>query len=299
MQIIPIESFVRKTKRPRTTSEKCDILGTYAKEVYSMVNLEQLQIEENYPLEGKGIEAFDEFYKSENKRIMEQYATEIDEVFSYPKCELAPNFLGFLHVYGTVVVPKDFVVIDFGCNQAVQAQYFKDHRKYIGIDNNTPVSARFQQENAEYYGCSIQEFIQDIWPTFGLDNREVFAICSYVPDEGARNMVADSYHFARVVYGDIIVCDRKPPLFNMYNCLRLLQQCRKSGLIAGDPDRKDNLLIYMDNMPEGQPDGFYSRNIFDVAEDLLIDGDGQRFLVNELKAEGVEFMPQEVYCRTP
>ena len=154
--------------------------------------------------------SLDKFYELECTRICREYPKEMQRVFSYQRCELQRDFLGFLHVYKGIQVPAYFTIIDLGCNQAVQAQYFKHCRCYIGVDSSIPNSTRFPQPNAQYFRCTIQQFILDILPTMGLSMSNVLAVCSYVPDADARKLVADTFPFARVVYGDEVICDRLP-----------------------------------------------------------------------------------------
>ncbi len=76
----------------------------------------------------------------------------LQKVFSYSQCELEPDFLGFLHVYADLQnLPKDFTVIDIGCCQAVQAFYFRDFKKCIGIEPTIPAEYMLAQDNASYY----------------------------------------------------------------------------------------------------------------------------------------------------
>ena len=238
---------------------------------------------ENLNMTDKEIKLFN---AKEIKRIFEEYPTQLDAVFKYKQCEYTSDFLGFLHVYGTVDVPNDFTVIDFGCNQAVQAQYFKDCEKYIGIDNDLPVSARFRQDNAEYYDCTIQEFIGETFHQLkknGLDIYKTFAVCSYVPDDEAQRLVADTFPFARVVYCNDIICERKPPVLNNFNCIKLLESCVKNGLIQQDPNNKNNILVYCGASEDGTfKEGWYSCNLLSQAVELCNDGEGQRFLMTEL-----------------
>lgn len=239
------------------------------------------------------------FYERENRRIIKEYPDEIKRLLSYELCELDPSFLGFLHTYATVDVPKDFTVIDFGCNQAVQACYFKDCQRYIGIDNDVPINARFRQHNAEYYYKSIQAFMETDFLRLvfkeGLDLQKVFAICSYVPDDKAKEIVANNFFYARVVYCDEITCDRKPPILNFYNCLRLVDSCVKNGVIFKDPNDNNNMLIYLRDMPNNQPDGFYSMNAHHAARKLLEDGNGQRLLLMELASAGTIFEKEDLF----
>ena len=79
--------------------------------------------------------------------------------------ELDYTFLGFEKVYkaATLFVPKNKVIIDLGCGYAFQSWYFKDYRKYIGVDAGTAcecVLNILETGNSEFCHMSIQDFIQ-------------------------------------------------------------------------------------------------------------------------------------------
>lgn len=242
------------------------------------------------------IELSDEFYKHECKRIFEEYPEEMERVMGYDKCELENDFLGFLHVYGTVEVPRDFTVIDLGCSQAVQAQYFEHCERYISVDDDCPIEARFRQNNAEHYACSIQDFIRTELPKLienGLDLGKTFAVCSYVPDEEARELVAATFPFCRVVYCDKILKESKPPVLNYLSCLNLLEACVREDLLAVDPNNKDNILVWAKEGGLRGREGWQSRNAHDIAQELLHDGEGQRFLMTELAKNEYKFFASD------
>lgn len=112
------------------------------------------------------------------------------------------TFLGFEQVYKavTLFVPKDRVIIDLGCAYAFQSWYFKDYRKYIGVSIGVNENDVLETENSEFFFMSIQHFIREIFPILGYREREVFAICSYVPDADAREMVRHVFPYCLVYY---------------------------------------------------------------------------------------------------
>lgn len=120
---------------------------------------------------------------------------EYNLVISQPTCELDSSFLGFINVYKGLsqIIPKECIVIDFGCNLAAQSYFFKDFEKYIGVD--TVKERRFKPKNCTHYICSIQEFIEsELVGLFdGKENLDFFAICSYVPDENATELVRKTF----------------------------------------------------------------------------------------------------------
>ena len=112
------------------------------------------------------------------------------------------TFLGFEHVYKavTMFVPKSKVIIDLGCAYAFQSWYFRDYRKYIGVDNGVCCADVLETDNSEFYFISIQHFIRDVFPRLGYSLNEVFAVCSYVPDDNAREMVKNFFAHYLVYY---------------------------------------------------------------------------------------------------
>ena len=123
---------------------------------------------------------------------------EFEEIMNQCMCEYEYDFLGFLEVYyaASLFVPKSRIIIDFGCYLAAQSYFFKDHAKYIGVD--VVDLKRFNSGNAEHYICSIQGFIENHPET--LTDDKVFAICSYVPDFKATDLVKKSYKNCLVYY---------------------------------------------------------------------------------------------------
>ena len=122
----------------------------------------------------------------------------IDHVFQSSQtvgAECDISFLGFEEVYKavTLFVPKSKVIIDCGCAYAFQSWYFRDYRKYIGIDNGVYKNDVLEMENSEFYFTTIQWFIKNTFPTLGYSLDDVFAVCSYVPDDNAREMVKNFF----------------------------------------------------------------------------------------------------------
>ena len=131
---------------------------------------------------------------------------EVSRLFSYEKCELEYDFIAFLDSYADLkeIVPKNYIVIDLGCYQALQGHLFRDHAGYIGVDSGVPSAYRLRQDNAEYYDCTIQKFIEKILPELNFNTEKVFAVCSYVPDMQAREMVRNTFPYFRDRYCDEI-----------------------------------------------------------------------------------------------
>lgn len=126
-------------------------------------------------------------------------------LFSYPLCELDATYLGFLENYISLqaLIPKDFVIIDIGSYQSFQGNCFKGHAAYIGVEPNVDLEYRLRQDNAKYYLQTGQQFIKETLPTLidkGLDLQKTFAVCSAVPDEQLRELVAETFPFHSVEY---------------------------------------------------------------------------------------------------
>lgn len=120
---------------------------------------------------------------------------EYHEVMSQDMCELDSEFLGFVDVYKNLsrIIPKGSIVIDFGCYLAAQSYFFARHKMYIGVD--VVSMRRFTPPNSVHYTMSIQSFIQIEVPKLfeEYDELKLCAICSYVPDFQATEMVRKTF----------------------------------------------------------------------------------------------------------
>lgn len=119
---------------------------------------------------------------------------------AYGDCD--HTFLCFEHVYKavTLFVPTNKIIIDLGCAYAFQAWYFRDYKKYIGVDYGIKKKDMLETENSEFYFMSIQKFIKGVFPVLGYRKDEVFAICSYVEDRDARQLVKNYFPNCLVYY---------------------------------------------------------------------------------------------------
>lgn len=138
------------------------------------------------------------------KKIPEHLIKEVFEKSPEASAELDYTFLGFEEIYQKVAkeVPKSMIVIDFGCCYAFQSWYFKNYKKYIGVDASVQSEERFKIPKSAHYDMSIQMYVKDGYLPMNKDN--VFAICSYVPDEEARKMVVENFPNHYVFYPGII-----------------------------------------------------------------------------------------------
>jgi len=104
----------------------------------------------------------------------------MEEILSQDLCEIEPDFLGFVGNYYllSMMIPKNFTIVDLGCAYAPQSYLFQQHNKYIGVDNGTV--KRFTSANTEHKSCTIKSFLES--KEFSvLDLNTTFFICQYVP----------------------------------------------------------------------------------------------------------------------
>lgn len=113
---------------------------------------------------------------------------ELDIKLKYGMSELDPEFLCFEHVYFPVsqLVPKDFTIVDLGCNQAAQCYFFKDHKEYIGVDRYDKIydhkyipPLRFMTANTTHYVMNLEEYLD--YYSRDLNPDKTYYIMSYVP----------------------------------------------------------------------------------------------------------------------
>ena len=128
----------------------------------------------------------------------------LNELFenSHASAELDYTFLCFEDIYlkALEVITSDTVVIDLGCAYATQSWFFKDCKKYIGIDCAGDEKSVIHTKNSEYYFMDIQKFIRERLPILDIDLDNVFAVCSAVPDDEARQMVLETFPYHLVYY---------------------------------------------------------------------------------------------------
>ena len=111
----------------------------------------------------------------------------------------------------------------------------------------------------------VDEYAEEQIPE---DFTKVYAICSYVPDEEAQKLVADTFPYAKIVYCHENIMNRKPPVLNFYNCLYLLGEMADHNLIKYDPNDHDRVLVYR-AATKDNPAGWYSENIHTIAQELV------------------------------
>ena len=105
-----------------------------------------------------------------------------------------------------------------------------------------------------------------------------------------EEMLEESYYYQK---------DNNEKL-NFIECLQLLDTLIKNNILFLDPNNKDNVIVYWSG-DELNPEGWYSRNIHDVAGEVFAEEEQQHFLRDVLKEKEIElkfkvipgFIPQE------
>jgi len=112
-------------------------------------------------------------------------------------CELQPDFMGFLGEYYHLsnIIPEGRIVYDLGCYCGFQSWFFRNHKKYVGVDMCR--CDKFQLPNTEYYTITIADFI-----ALDLVEEPHFAICNYVPPwiDDNEKLVRDNFRHLFVFY---------------------------------------------------------------------------------------------------
>jgi hypothetical protein len=107
-------------------------------------------------------------------------------VLHQPYADIDPSFLGMVETYEALshLIPKHWTVLDIGCSYAPQAYYFREHKRYIGV--NLPQRPRLQTfcfANSEFVWMRGEDFINSKHALMlQLNLEQTFAICNYVPD---------------------------------------------------------------------------------------------------------------------
>ena len=69
----------------------------------------------------------------------------------------------------------------------------------------------YPETNWTIYFMTIQDFIKKKLPLLSLDLNNVFAVCSYVPDKSAMDLVLETFPYYRVYYPGLISVWNRPP----------------------------------------------------------------------------------------
>ena len=139
------------------------------------------------------------------------------KILLQPNCDIDGSFLGFLDVYAKVAsrLPKSMTILDIGCAYAIQADYFSDYKKYIGID--VELRQHLEQENAVFYQETGEEFLTKIiqrdFYYHDLSQINTFAICSWVSarNEFLPKLIKALFPYHYIAYVDGSVDKNFPP----------------------------------------------------------------------------------------
>lgn len=124
---------------------------------------------------------------------------DVYEKNKYAAAEIDGSFVGFVdtYYYLSLLIPKDWTVIDIGCAYNAQCYFFKEHSRIISVQpNDGMIEYFFKTDNCEIYRNDAKSFISDVLPTLGLDFEKTFAICNYVPDwykQSAMEIVRENF----------------------------------------------------------------------------------------------------------
>lgn len=141
---------------------------------------------------------------------------EFERVYRCGYCDLDHDFLGFIDTYYHLsrIISDEYTIVDLGCAFAPQSYFFRNFRKYIGVDIACETFFRQNESdgNCSFYGrTGITEFLHDIFPTLGIEPCKCFAIMNFVPDfEGvykgeAKKVFPNMYSFYPTTFGTKVV----------------------------------------------------------------------------------------------
>jgi hypothetical protein len=127
-------------------------------------------------------------------KLAEKYPKMFKEVLEQNMCDIDGDFLGFIdtYYYLSKLIPKSWVVVDFGCAYNPQAYYFRRHRAFVGVDKG--IKKRFHFENTELFDGTIKDYLKT-----KPSKEKVFAICNNVPSK-EKEMVRRYYPNCFVYY---------------------------------------------------------------------------------------------------
>ena len=162
------------------------------------------------------MKTYEETLKSLRAEIPdEQYVRVMYQTY----CEINPDFLGFIQPYEIVseMLPKEWTVIDLGCNAAAQCFFFSEHAGYVGVDLLRNKEAdpedimsgicdstlRFESGNTTHYELDIKSFLTEHGDI--TEKPKTLALCVHVPDNEAAA-------FADEKLSNILIYDPEEPV---------------------------------------------------------------------------------------
>ena len=126
--------------------------------------------------------------------LFRDYRKMYDKVLSQKYCDIDGDFLGFVDVYFHLskIIPKNWTVIDFGCAYNPQSYYFREHKKFIGV--NAGKLKKFHFENTELFDGTISDYLKQ-----KPEVEKVFAICNNVPSPETK-LIREYYPNCYIYY---------------------------------------------------------------------------------------------------
>lgn len=75
--------------------------------------------------------------------------------------------------------------------------------------------------------------------------------------------------------------------FNIFCAVTLFHKMIKMGILAEDPNRPSNIVVYM-SASDDYPEGWYSQNVFTATESLLSDKKSLHYVLEKANENGIE-----------
>lgn len=164
---------------------------------------------------------------------------------------------------------SETVEIEMRCRVAVaKCNYTKcnDFEEYIEVIREKSVL-----EIEEFLGYPLSDIVLE-----DLDER-IKEVLMQMPEEELDKIIPQSNKYNKSLDEPLIFIE----------CLQLIEKLIDIGVIQRVPDGSDRIAIYRAKGIE-EPEGWYSENIFTVAQELLGDIEGQQYLRGVLAEKGIK-----------
>lgn len=126
-------------------------------------------------------------------------------------------------------------------------------------------------EIEEFLGYPLSDIVLE-----DLDER-IKEVLMQMPEEELDKIIPQSNKYNKSIDEPLIFIE----------CLQLIEKLIDIGVIQRVPDGSDRIAIYRAKGIE-EPEGWYSENIFTVAQELLGDIEGQQYLRGILAEKGIK-----------
>lgn len=140
------------------------------------------------------IKLFKKIHREDKKRV-----------FSQPMSDIDCDFMGFLEPYWCLsnLIPKDWVVFDFGCSYNAQCYFFDKHKAYHAIEpinTNGQCTELFHTENTIIHRCTTKDFLLNELPKMNINIKKSFAIVNNVPNWYGEDSIKLVHEYFRNCY---------------------------------------------------------------------------------------------------